>query len=34
MLTANDVENLQEKGLFVNGYYLNVTQVNLLGRSY
>ena len=29
-LTANDVARLKETGLFVNGYYLVVTQVNLL----
>ena len=33
LLTANDVKNLREKGLFVNGYYTNVTQVNLLRRG-
>jgi len=33
LLTANDVKNLCEKGLFVNGYYTNVTQVNLLRRG-
>jgi hypothetical protein len=32
-LTANDVENLKEKGLFVNGYYVIVTQCNLLHRK-
>lgn len=29
-LTANDAARLKETGLFVNGYYLVVTQVNLL----
>ena len=33
LLTANDVKNLCEKGLVVNGYYTNVTQVNLLRRG-
>ena len=33
LLTANDVKNLREKGLFVNGYYTNVSQVNLLRRG-
>jgi hypothetical protein len=33
MLTANDVKNLREKGLFVNGYYTIVSQVNLLRRG-
>lgn len=33
MLTENDVVNLREKGLFVNGYYLNVSQCNLLCRG-
>ena len=33
LLTANDVKSLREKGLFVNGYYTNVTQVNLLRRG-
>jgi len=32
VLTANDVENLREKGLFVNGYCVNVTQCNLISR--
>ena len=34
VLTANDVTMLREKGLFVNGYYNNVTQCNLLRKSY
>lgn len=34
LLTANDVKQLQEHGLFVNGYFLNVKQVNLLNRVY
>lgn len=29
-LTATDVANLREKGLFVNGYFITVTQCNLL----
>ena len=33
LLTANDVKNLRENGLFVNGYYTNVSQVNLLRRG-
>lgn len=33
-LTVNDVVNLREKGLYMNGYYVNVTQVNLLCRTY
>ena len=32
ILTAKDVTNLKEKGLFVNGYYTNVTQCNLLKK--
>ena len=32
-LTAKDVENLKRIGAFVNGYYLNVTQVNLLHKQ-
>ena len=32
LLTANDVKNLQKYGLFVNGHYVNVSQVNLLRR--
>lgn len=34
LLTANDVKNLQQYGLFVNGYFVNVKQVNLLRRVY
>lgn len=34
LLTANDVKNLQQRGLFVNGYFINVQQVNLLSRVY
>jgi hypothetical protein len=34
ILTANDIKKLREKGLFVNGYYNIVTQVNLLRRDY
>ena len=33
-LTAKDVATLKEKGLFVNGYYNNVTQCNLLKKQY
>ena len=32
-LTDNDVANLKEKGLFVNGRYVNVTQCNLLRKE-
>lgn len=32
-LTAKDVKELKKKGLFVNGYYVNVTQVNLLRKG-
>ena len=32
-LTNNDVKQLQEHGLFVNGFYLNVNQCNLLRKS-
>lgn len=32
VLTANDVANLREKGLFINGFHVNVTQCNLLKR--
>jgi len=32
-LTSKDIVNLNEKGMFVNGVYLNVTQVNLLRRE-
>ena len=34
ILTANDVVNLREHGLFVNGYYMNITQCNLLQKEY
>lgn len=33
-LTENDVKNLREKGLFINGYYTIVTQCNLLRKMY
>lgn len=33
-LTANDVANLKEKGLFVNGFHVIVSKVNLVSRSY
>lgn len=33
-LTDRDIEKLRERGLFVNGYYNIVTQVNLLRRDY
>lgn len=33
-LTAKDVENLKKNGLFVNGFYCNVSQCNLLRRDY
>lgn len=32
-LTAKDVKELKEKGLFSNGYYVTVTQVNLLRKG-
>ena len=32
-LTENDIANLKEKGLFVNGRYVNVTQCNLLRKE-
>lgn len=32
VLTAHDVEMLRKKGAFVNGYYNNITQCNLLKR--
>ena len=32
-LTAKDAKELKKKGLFVNGYYVNVTQVNLLRKG-
>lgn len=33
MLTANDINRLRDKGVFINGYYNNVTQCNLLRRG-
>ena len=33
-LTATDIANLQTTGLFVNGYFVNIKQVNLLSRVY
>lgn len=33
-LTANDVANLKEKGLFVNGFHVIVSKANLVSRSY
>lgn len=33
-LTENDVKNLREKGLYVNGYFNIVTQCNLLRKVY
>ena len=33
MLTANDIDRLRDKGAFINGYYNNVTQCNLLRRG-
>lgn len=32
-MSAKDVKELKKKGLFVNGYYLKVTQVNLLRKG-
>lgn len=32
-LTVKDVKELKKKGLFVNGYYVNMTQVNLLRKG-
>ncbi len=32
-LTAKDIEYLRKFGAFVNGYYLNITQVNLLRKQ-
>ena len=32
-LTDNDIANVKEKGLFVNGRYVNVTQCNLLRKD-
>lgn len=34
VLTENDIVNLREKGLFINGYYNTVTRCNLLKRVY
>lgn len=34
VLTANDATELKEHGLFVNGYHVNITQCNLLRKSY
>lgn len=34
VLTANDVNNLRNYGLFVNGFYCNVTQCNVLRKHY
>ena len=33
LLTANDIKNLRKNGLFVNGYYTIVSQINLLRRG-
>jgi hypothetical protein len=33
LLTANDVKNLRKNGLFLNGYYTIVSQINLLRRG-
>ncbi len=33
VMTGNDVKELKKRGLFVNGYYVNVTQVNLLRKG-
>ena len=32
-LTSKDVKEIKKKGLFVNGYFVNVTQVNLLRKG-
>ena len=32
-LTAKDVKEIKKRGLFVNGYFVNVTQVNLLRKG-
>lgn len=32
-LTAKDVKTIKKKGLFVNGFFVNVTQVNLLRKG-
>lgn len=34
LLTAHDIKQLQQYGLFTNGYFVNVKQVNLLRRVY
>ena len=34
ILTAQDIAQLRQYGLFVNGHYLNVTQCNLLQKEY
>ena len=31
-LTANDIQNIRKYGIFVNGYYINVSQVNLIHK--
>ena len=33
-LTANDIAKLKELGLYVNGYYVIVTKVNLLRKLF
>ena len=33
-LTANDIAKLKELGLYVNGYYVIVTKVNILRKVY
>ena len=33
VLTAHDIEMLREKGAFINGYYNNITQCNLLKKG-
>jgi hypothetical protein len=32
-LTSKDVKEIKKKGLFVNGFFVDVTQVNLLRRG-
>ena len=34
MLTANDAIRLRERGLYANGYYVHVSQINILYREY
>lgn len=34
ILTAKDISQLRQYGLFVNGHYLNITQCNLLQKEY